>query len=142
MAAATDAGAFQIFRLVHCRLWAGARLRNLVLAGIVLNDIVEPINATNKYIAEHSAKTEDFFLTRRKFLQRAGMGFGALSLAALMGENLFSPSQAVAADLANPLSPKTPPLPAKAKHVVHIFAQGAPSHVDTWDPKPMLDKMD
>ena len=97
---------------------------------------------TNKYIAEHSAKMEDFFLTRRKFLQRAGMGFGALSLAALMGENLFSPSQAVAADLANPLSPKAPPLPAKAKHVVHIFAQGAPSHVDTWDPKPMLDKMD
>src|SRR5208282_449363 len=40
------------------------------------------------------------------------------------------------------LLPKTPPLPAKAKHVVHIFAQGAPSHVDTWDPKPSLNKMD
>jgi len=97
---------------------------------------------TNKYIAEHSAKTEDFFLTRRKFLQRAGMGFGALSLAAMMGENLFSPSQVAAAEMMNPLSPKTPPFPAKATHVVHIFAQGAPSHVDTWDPKPMLTKMD
>ena len=41
-----------------------------------------------------------------------------------------------------PLAPKLPPLPAKAKVVVHIFAQGAPSHVDTWDPKPMLAKYD
>src|SRR5882724_13532899 len=97
---------------------------------------------TNKYIAEHSAQTEDFFLTRRKFLQRAGMGFGALSLAALMGESLFSPTQVAAAEMMNPLSPKAPPFPAKAKHVVHIFAQGAPSHVDTWDPKPMLAQYD
>ena len=40
------------------------------------------------------------------------------------------------------LAPKSPPLPAKAKHVVHIFAQGAPSHVDTWDPKPALAQYD
>jgi hypothetical protein len=39
------------------------------------------------------------------------------------------------------MAPKTPHFPAKAKHVVHIFAQGAPSHVDTWDPKPALAKM-
>ncbi|HTD67297.1 MAG TPA: DUF1501 domain-containing protein [Candidatus Limnocylindria bacterium] len=100
------------------------------------------MNATNKYLAEHSAKPEDFFLTRRKFLQRAGMGFGALSLATLMGESLFSPSAAAAAEVMSPLAPKSPHFPAKAKHVVHIFAQGAPSHVDTWDPKPMLTKLD
>jgi hypothetical protein len=44
--------------------------------------------------------------------------------------------------LNNPLSPKNPPLPAKARHVVHIFAQGAPSQVDTWDPKPTLAQYD
>jgi len=38
------------------------------------------------------------------------------------------------------MSPKTPHFPAKAKRVVHIFAQGAPSQVDTWDPKPALTK--
>jgi hypothetical protein len=99
------------------------------------------MSPTNKYIAEHSAKPADLFVTRRQFLQRAGMGFGALSLAALLGEDFLAPG-AQAIDAANPLAPKSPHFPAKAKHVVHIFAQGAPSHVDTWDPKPMLDKYD
>jgi hypothetical protein len=84
---------------------------------------------------------EDNFLTRRQFLQRAGMGFGALSLAALFGEGLLTlPAEAMEAEAT--LLPKTPPLPAKAKHVVHIFAQGAPSHIDTWDYKPELAKID
>src|SRR5580692_6194142 len=90
---------------------------------------------------EHSVHLEDHFLTRRQFLQRAGMGFGALSLATLFGNELFAPS-AHAVEAEATLLPKTPPLPAKAKHVVHIFAQGAPSHVDTWDPKPSLTKLD
>ena len=90
---------------------------------------------------EHSAHLEDHFLTRRQFLQRAGMGFGALSLAAMFGNELFAPA-ANAMEAEATLLPKAPPLPAKAKHVVHIFAQGAPSHVDTWDPKPALSKMD
>jgi len=84
---------------------------------------------------------EDNFLTRRQFLQRAGMGFGALSLAALFGEGMFS-LPASAAETEFNLLPKSPPLPAKAKHVVHVFAQGAPSHVDTWDHKPSLTKLD
>ena len=84
---------------------------------------------------------EDHFLTRRQFLQRAGMGFGALSLAALFGEGMLALPAGAAEAEANIL-PKTPPLPAKAKHVVHIFAQGAPSHLDTWDYKPALAKMD
>src|SRR2546426_1307427 len=94
----------------------------------------------NKYIREHSARPQDLFITRRQFLQRAGMGFGALSLAALLGEDWLG-STAQGAETAT-LLPKEPPLPAKAKHVVHIFAQGAPSHVDTWDPKPALAQYD
>jgi hypothetical protein len=90
--------------------------------------------------SEHCALPQDFFLSRRQFLQRAGMGFGALSLAGLLGESLFS--HADAAEAITTLAPRAPQFPAKAKHVVHIFAQGAPSHIDTWDPKPMLDKYD
>lgn len=94
----------------------------------------------DKYIREHSPRLEDLFITRRQFLQRAGMGFGMLGLATLLGEELFN--SAVSAEDAASLVPRTPPLPAKAKHVVHIFAQGAPSHVDTWDPKPALTQYD
>src|SRR5438552_599156 len=78
--------------------------------------------------------------TRRQFLQRAGMGFGALSLAALFGEGFFGSS--ARAEAMATLIPRAPHFPAKAKHVVHVFAQGAPSHVDTWDPKPALAKYD
>ena len=70
------------------------------------------------------------------------MGFGALSLAALLGDDFLSPSAKAAATPGGPLTPKSPHFRAKAKRVVHIFAQGAPSHVDTWDPKPALAKYD
>src|SRR5690349_14903170 len=94
----------------------------------------------NKYIREHTPRLEDLFVTRRQFLQRAGMGLGMLGLATLLGEEALQ-SSAQAEEIAT-LSPKAPPLPAKAKHVVHVFAQGAPSHVDTWDPKPALAQYD
>jgi len=102
---------------------------------------INAMNQDDQYKREHSARLEDHFLTRRGFLQRAGMGFGALSLAALFGEELFGPAAQAMEDEAT-LLPKPPPLPAKARQVVHIFAQGAPSHVDTWDPKPSLAKYD
>ena len=99
------------------------------------------MNQEDKYKEEHSVHLEDHFLTRRQFLQRAGMGFGALSLAALFGNELFAPALH-AMEAESTLLPKLPPLPARAKHVVHVFAQGAPSHVDTWDPKPALAQYD
>ncbi len=68
------------------------------------------------------------------------MGFGALGLASLLSEDSLFGADIESA--AGPLSPKTPPFPAKAKRVIHIFAQGAPSQVDTWDPKPALVKYD
>src|SRR6266568_2692977 len=94
----------------------------------------------NKFIREHSARLEDSFVTRRQFLQRAGMGFGALSLAALLGDELLGAT--AHAEAIATLTPRAPQFPAKAKHVVHIFAQGAPSHVDSWDPKPALSQYD
>jgi len=87
----------------------------------------------------HKPQLEDAFLTRRDFLSRCGMGFGALSLAGLMGEGgLLLP--AGAAEAANPLIPKAPQFPAKAKRVIHFFLNGGASHVDTFDPKPALEK--
>jgi hypothetical protein len=90
------------------------------------------------YLDGHAARPEDLIMTRGEFLRRAGMGFGALSLATLLGPDLLAPTEARAAGSLSSLAPKQPPLPAKAKRVVHIFAQGAPSQVDTWDPKPAL----
>ena len=88
-------------------------------------------------IEEHTARPEDFAINRRQFLQRFGMGFGALGLAGLLNQDFFTGAARADTDF-SPLSPKNPPFPAKAKRVIHIFAQGAPSQVDTWDPKPAL----
>src|SRR3978361_1023820 len=67
--------------------------------------------------------------TRRDFLLRTGHGFGAAALAAMLQGR---PD--------NPLAPKMPPLPAKAKSVIYLFMHGGTSHVDTFDPKPELSK--
>jgi Protein of unknown function (DUF1501) len=92
-----------------------------------------------------STNPEDYFLTRRQFLNRAGLGLGALSLATLIDPThlIADPALPVAATPgASPLLPRAPQFPATAKTVIHIFAQGAPSHIDTWDPKPALSRMD
>jgi hypothetical protein len=91
-----------------------------------------------------STDPADYFLSRRQFLQRMGMGIGGLSLATMLdASDLAAPAAGKAApQVLGPLAPKAPMFPGKAKTVIHIFAQGAPSHIDTWDPKPELSKMD
>ena len=77
-------------------------------------------------------------LTRRELLRRTGLGFGSLALAQMLGgEGLLDTARA---DAIRPLAPKLPHFPAKAKHVIHLFMNGGPSHVDTFDPKPELTK--
>ena len=76
-------------------------------------------------------------ISRRDLLRRSGMGFGSLALTQLLGGS--DPlNSARAAESLNPLSPKIAHFPAKAKHVIHLFMNGGPSHVDTFDPKPEL----
>jgi hypothetical protein len=87
-------------------------------------------------------RPQDSIFTRRQFLNRFGMGFGALSLTSLVGMGLLDTHEAIANEAFSPLAPKQPPFPGRAKRVIHIFASGAPSHIDTWDPKPALDKYD
>jgi hypothetical protein len=67
------------------------------------------------------------------------LGFGAWALLDLLGRDAARAAAPAAAD--NPLAAKTPPLPAKAKHVIFLFMQGGPSHIDTFDPKPLLTKL-
>ncbi len=81
----------------------------------------------------------DLFLTRREALRRCGMGLGAVALAPLL-QDAGHLEAASLPDNINPLAPKSAPLPAKAKRVLHLFMNGGASHVDTFDPKPSLQK--
>lgn len=80
-------------------------------------------------------------LTRREMLARSGMGMAAFGLAGVLADQGAVLSPAHAADgYVNPMSPKSAHFPGKAKHVIHFFLNGGPSHVDTFDPKPSLEK--
>ena len=98
-------------------------------------------------MSHHAPRLSDLPVTRREALCRAGMGFGALALSTLMAEaGLTVPASAraagvgVDADAFNPMRPKAPPFAPKAKRVIHLFMNGGPSHIDTFDPKPALTK--
>ena len=83
--------------------------------------------------------TEMIQFSRRDLLQRCGMGLGSLALLPILGDA----GQAIPADPLKgnaPLAPKEPHFPGRAKHVIHLFMNGGPSHVDTFDPKPALQK--
>jgi hypothetical protein len=90
-------------------------------------------------MSKHQQRLEHRLPTRREMLCRCGMGFGAVGLAALLQDCGFL-SRAEAATSLHPLAPKEPHFPAKAKRVIHLFMNGGPSHVDTFDPKPALQK--
>lgn len=76
--------------------------------------------------------------TRRELLGKAGGGIGALALASLLHQQGYG-----AIELGeNPLEARKPHFEGKAKHVIWLFINGGPSHVDTWDYKPELTKRD
>ena len=84
--------------------------------------------------ADHTARVQDSFLTRREWLEQTGTGFGALALSAMLSEQgLMGQSNGN-----SPLAPKQPPQTAKAKRVLNIFLAGAAPHMDLWDPRPEL----
>jgi hypothetical protein len=82
--------------------------------------------------------------SRREFLVRSGMGIGGLGLSAILAGSTESALAGSVSSMASasPLAPKQPPLKGKARAVIHLFAAGGPSQVDTWDPKPQLNKYD
>ena len=94
---------------------------------------------------DHDDRITNQFLTRRQMLGRMGNGFALLGLSSVLGAEGMLASSAHAdtgtgAPRLNPLAPRAAPLPAKAKRVIFLFMNGGPSHVDTFDPKPMLTK--
>ncbi len=78
--------------------------------------------------------------SRREFLSQAALGFGGVALTALAA----APSSAVAsvrrAESASPLEPVAPHFPARARSVILLYMDGGVSQVDTFDPKPLLEK--
>lgn len=77
--------------------------------------------------------------SRRALLRAAGTGFGHLALAGLIGANASSAAPAVRR-AGNPLAPKAPVLPAKAKRIIFLFMEGAMSSLDTFEYKPEIEK--
>jgi hypothetical protein len=80
--------------------------------------------------------------TRREFLWQTGAGFTGLALTGLLTLDGFLPRAQGADAFVNPLAPKKPHFPARAKSCIFIFCYGGPSHVDTWDYKPKLYDLD
>ncbi|MBS0202937.1 MAG: DUF1501 domain-containing protein [Planctomycetes bacterium] len=77
----------------------------------------------------------EFPMSRRELLSRYGSGVGMLGLAAVLGQQALGSESTV-----NPLAEKAARFAPRAKRVIHLWMNGAPSQVDTFDPKPALEK--
>ena len=86
------------------------------------------MNCQTKYLRERGTP-----LSRRWFLRDCGVGIGKMSLAALLADTLSTSAKASALQ---------PHFPGKAKAVIHLFMAGAPSHLDLFDYKPALEKLE
>lgn len=83
-----------------------------------------------------TALAQDSMFSRRAMLQRSAAGFGQLALMGLLAR------ESAGAAVSNALAAKQPHFPARAKRVIFLFMKGGPSHVDTFDPKPLLTRDD
>jgi hypothetical protein len=77
-----------------------------------------------------------FTRTRREFIRDAFCGFGTLAMSSLLQE------ERLRAASVNPLTAHAPHRPASARSVIFLFMAGGPSHIETFDPKPLLNKLD
>src|SRR5947208_9267659 len=77
--------------------------------------------------------------TRRHFFGQCALGLGPLALASLFSDGkIFGNDQT---SFANPLAPKRPHLPARAKSVIYLFMAGGPSQLELFDYKPKLQEL-
>ncbi|HMO66042.1 MAG TPA: DUF1501 domain-containing protein, partial [Verrucomicrobiota bacterium] len=83
---------------------------------------------------QHAAALHRRRLARRWFFKDCGVALGAVALHSLLGRSLH------AAVPGNPLAPRAPHFPARAKRVIFLFMAGAPSHLELFDHKPQLAK--
>src|SRR4051812_27148591 len=84
----------------------------------------------------------DPVFSRRDFLFRAGAGFGGLALTDLLqGTAAAAPLADTPRSLNNPLAPRPPQLPPRARSIIFLYMEGGPSHLDLFDPKPKLNEL-
>ncbi|MFT5882314.1 MAG: hypothetical protein ACI9FG_000815, partial [Crocinitomicaceae bacterium] len=76
--------------------------------------------------------------SRRWFMKDCGLSLGSVALTSMLGKGVASASDAAP----NPQLPKAPHHTAKAKNVIYLFMGGAPSHLDLFDNKPELRRLD
>ena len=81
-----------------------------------------------------------FVPARREFLYGLGASLGGVALSALLADDAAAADTVSENDDAGPLAPKRGHLPAKAKNCIFLMMEGGPSHIDTFDPKPLLSK--
>jgi hypothetical protein len=92
-------------------------------------------------LMQHNFMLNPIPQTRREMLARSGMGLAACGLAGVLADQgALLPAANAADGYVNPMSPKASHFPGKAKHIIHFFLNGGPSHVDSFDPKPSLEK--
>ena len=90
----------------------------------------------------HHCGRYERFTNRRDFLKKAGAGFGLLGLADLLGGEGLLAGEIASPVTLDPMAPRPAHYPAKAKAIIWLFMEGAPSSVDLFDPKPELTKRD
>ena len=83
-------------------------------------------------------QTSPVAIGRRGMLTRCGMGFGSMALGGML--NAGHVNSVLGSESSNPMLPKPAQFPSKVKHVIHLFMNGGPSQVDTFDPKPELQR--
>ena len=79
-------------------------------------------------------------LSRREMLLNCANGFGAVALSSLLGEESRAADASLSRSSGDPMAPRPPHFKAKATSVIFLFMDGGPSQVDTFDPKPRLDR--
>jgi len=90
----------------------------------------------------HHCGRYERFTNRRDFLKKAGAGFGLLALADLLQDDGLLAADTAPSQALDPMAPRPPHYPARAKSIIWLFMEGAPSSVDLFDPKPELTKRD
>jgi hypothetical protein len=100
----------------------------------------EPVAVDPKRCCSGPAGPETVPASRRDFLRRAGAGFGMIALASILADEGLLAAEAPPAAL-DPLAPKPPHHAAKAKRAIFLFMSGGPSHLETFDPKPELQRL-
>ena len=94
-------------------------------------------------MSHHCGRYREAPTTRRKMLKSCGMGFGAAAFSALLQNKSFAGLDSAGNDrhsAFDPLKPRRPHFQPRAKSVIFLYMDGGVSHVDSFDPKPMLNK--